>query len=203
MYLRLYADMSRTVAIIDDNASERLVVKGLAEESGLKVIAEGANGEEAVAVCKGKKPDLVIMDVKMPVMDGVEAAARIARECPTPVILLTASDDEETVRRAVGAGVFAFLVKPVRFESLLPAAELAVARFEEFSLLRKENAELKGAMEARKTIEKAKGLLMEKEGITEAEAFARIRRISMDKRKTMKEVAEVILLALEKKEKTG
>lgn len=188
----------RTIAIIDDDISERLVLKGLAEESGFNIIAEGANGAEAVEICRLKTPDIVIMDVKMPVKDGIEAAAEINRTSQIPVVLLTGSDDEETVRRAAEAGVMAYLLKPVRQEELLPAVELAISRSLEFKMLRKENADLKNALEARKIIEKAKGLLMERERITESDAFARIRRISMDKRLPMTEIAEVIINAFEK-----
>lgn len=189
----------RNIAIIDDNASERLVLKGLVQDSGYNIIAEGSNGAEAVEICRTKSPDLVIMDVKMPIKEGIEAAYEISQTCPTPVILLTARDDEDTIRRAAEAGVMGYLVKPVRQEELAPAIELAATRFQEFRALRDENIELKGALNARKLIEKAKGLLMEREKLTEAEAFARIRKISMDKRKSMTDIAEVIIMAFEKK----
>ena len=188
----------KNIAIVDDDASSRFVIRGFVEEAGLKVVAEGENGAEAVEICRTKRPDVVLMDINMPVKDGIEAAGEIGRECPTPVILLTARDDESTVKRAAGAGVMGYLVKPVREEELLPAIELAVSRFKEFRLLREENTELKSALAARKAIEKAKGLLMARESISEGEAFARIRRIAMDKRKSMSEIAEVIILAFEK-----
>jgi len=188
----------KNIAIVDDDASSRFVIRGFVEEAGLKVVAEGENGVEAVEICRTKRPDVVLMDINMPVKDGIEAAAEIGRECPTPVILLTARDDEATVKRAAGAGVMAYLVKPVREEELLPAIELAVSRFKEFRLLREENTELKSALAARKTIEKAKGLLMARESLSEGEAFSRIRKIAMDKRKSMAEIAEVIILAFEK-----
>ncbi len=188
----------KNLAIIDDNSSERVVLKGLVEASGFRVIAEGGNGLDAVNICGEKSPDLVIMDIKMPVKDGIEAAGEVNRRYQIPVVLLTARDDEETVKRAASAGVMAYLVKPVRLEELIPAVELAISRSLEFKALRKENEDLKKALQARKLIEKAKGLLMEKEKMSEDEAFSRIRRISMDKRKTMTEIAEVIILALEK-----
>lgn len=188
----------KRIAIIDDDASERFVVKGFAEESGYSVIAEGCNGAEAVEICKAKRPDIIVMDVKMPVKDGIEASFEINRSCPTPIALLTGTNDDETITRAAEAGVMAYLVKPIREEDLAPAIELAITRFAEFNMLRKENSELKVTLQARKVIERAKGLLMEKEGISENEAFARIRKISMDKRKSMTEIAEVIILALEK-----
>jgi response regulator NasT len=189
----------RKIAIIDDDASERLVLKGLVEEAGFTVVAEGADGVEAVKVCERSSPDLVIMDVKMPLKDGIEATAELQRCCPTPVVLLTASTDAGTIKRAAEAGVMAYLVKPVREEELVPAMELAIERFKEFGLLRRENDDLKKTLQARKTIEKAKGLLMERERLSESEAFARIRKISMDKRKSMTEIAEVIILAFEDK----
>lgn len=191
------------IAIIDDNASERTVLKGLAEESGFAVVAEGVNGQEAVDICRLKSPDLVIMDVKMPVKDGIkggiEAAAEISRLCPTPVVLLTASDDEDTITRAVEAGVMGYLIKPVRQEDITPAIKLAMSRFLEFEILKRENRDLKNSLQARKAIEKAKGLLMEKEGLSEAAAFARIRKISMDRRQSMTDIAEIIITALEDK----
>ncbi len=187
----------RNVAIIDDSPSERLVLRGLVEDIGFRVVAEGANGREALDICMRSSPDILIMDVSMPEKDGIEAASDISKRCPTPVVLLTGKDDEETIRRAVDSGAMAFLVKPVRTEELVAAMELSISRFREFRLLREENESLKNTLEARKLIEKAKGLIMEKEGVSEAEAFKRIRKISMDKRKSMKEIAEVIILALE------
>ena len=187
----------KNVAIIDDNPRERFVLRGLVEDMGFNVVAEGENGRDAVEICMSVSPDLLIMDVHMPVKDGIEAASAISKRCPTPVVLLTGRDDEDIIRRAVDSGVMAFLVKPVRTEELVAAMELSLSRFREFRLLREENETLKNTLEARKLIEKAKGLIMEKEGVSEAEAFKRIRKISMDKRKSMKEIAEVIILALE------
>jgi len=189
--------MVRKIAIIDDDASERLVLKGLVEEAGYSVVAEGADGAEAVKVCEESLPDIVIMDVKMPVKDGIEATAELQRVSPAPVVLLTADTDAETVRRAAEAGVMAYLVKPVRGEDLIPAIELAIERYREFGILRRENEDLKKTLLARKSIEKAKGLLMEREKLSESEAFSRIRKISMDKRQSMTEIAEVIILAFE------
>jgi len=191
------------IAIIDDNASERTVLKGLVEESGFAVVAEGASGQDALDICRLKAPDLVIMDVRMPVKGGVkggiEATTEINRLCPTPVVLLTASDDEDTISRAVEAGVMGYMVKPVRQEDIIPAVKLAMSRFLEFDILKRENRDLKNSLLARKAIEKAKGLLMEKEGLSEAAAFARIRKISMDKRQSMTDIAEIIITALEDK----
>ncbi len=193
----------RNIAIVDDNVSELKLIKAMAEEAGLNVIATGANGAEAIEICKAKAPELIIMDYKMPVKDGIEAAIEISKSCPTAVVLLTAYDDEKTIHAAAEAGIMAYLVKPVKQEQILPAVEVAFSRFKEFEALRKENAVLKDAIEAMKIIEKAKGLLMEKEGLNENEAFVRIRKISMDRRKTMKDVAEFLILALEGKERLG
>ncbi len=188
----------RRIAVVDDNPSERLVLKGFLEEAGLLIAAEGASGAEALDICRRSSPDLLIMDVKMPGKDGIEAAEEIGRQCPTPIVLLTGSGDEETIRRAADAGVMGYLMKPVRAEEIAPAVELAISRFSEFKELRRENEELKSAIQARKLIEKAKGLLMEREGLSEADSFARIRKISMDKRKSMAEVAEVIIMAFDR-----
>lgn len=188
----------RRVAIIDDNPSERLILRDLVTECGLEVVAEGEDGSEAVSICRTKRPDLVIMDVRMPVVGGIEAATEISRTCPTPVILLTADNAPATIKRAVAAGAMAYMIKPVRLEDIIPAVELAVSRFKEFKELAEEVRDLKEALKSRKTVEKAKGLLMEREGLTETEAYRRIRGISMDKRKSMTEIASIIILALEK-----
>lgn len=189
----------RKIAVVDDDAVERRVLKGLVEESGYSVIAEGGNGDEAIDICRTKAPELIIMDVKMPGRNGIEAAHEIEKSSLVPVILLTAHDDEETIKRAIEAGVMGYLLKPVKLEDIRPAVELAVTRFKELKLLSKEVTELKGALAARKAVEKAKGLLMEKEGLTEQEAFVRLRKISMDRRKSMGEIAEIVILAFEKK----
>lgn len=189
--------MKRKVAIVDDNPEERFVLKGILKDLGCEVIGEGATGLEAVELAQRLNPDVILMDIKMPGMNGVEAATIINQLQPVPIIIFTGRGDEETVRRTIEAGVMAYLVKPVREEGLLPAIELAISRFKEFQALRKEVQDLKGAMEARKVIERAKGLLMEKEGINEREAFSRIQRMSMDMRRPMKDVAEKLITALE------
>lgn len=188
----------RRIAVVDDNPAERLVLKGFLEDAGLTLVAEGVNGTQALDICRLNSPDLLIMDVRMPGKDGIEAAEEIGRYCPTPIVLLTGCDDDETIRRAAEAGVMGYLMKPVRAEEIAPSVELAISRFNEFTALRKENEDLKNTLQARKLIEKAKGLLMEREGLSETDSFARIRKISMDKRKTMAEVAEVIIMAFDK-----
>jgi len=189
----------RKIIIIDDNADQRFVLKGLLTDIGCDVIGEGKSGLDALELMQKFFPDIILMDVKMPGMDGIEAVTAINQLRPTPIILLTGKKDEETIRRAIEAGVMAYLLKPVREEDLLPTIELAISRFNEFQAVLKENMDLKGTIEARKVVEKAKGLLMEKEGLTEKEAFSRIQKISMDRRRPMKEIAEILITALEGK----
>ncbi|MBI5599650.1 MAG: response regulator [Deltaproteobacteria bacterium] len=184
------------MAIIDDDPSARQVLRGFLNERGYTVASEGADGSEALGICSTYNPDVVIMDIKMPGKDGIEAATEINRHSSVPVVLITGREDEDTVRRAAEAGVMAYLVKPVREEELFAAIELAISRHGEYLKLRKENVDLKNTIETRKFVEKAKGLLMEKDRITEAEAYSRIRKISMDRRMTMKEVSEIIVSSL-------
>lgn len=187
----------RKVVIIDDNTDQRFVLKGLLTDIGCEVIGEGRSGLDAVDLMQKLSPDAILMDVKLPGMDGIEAVMAINQLKPAPVILLTAKKDEETIKRAVDAGVMAYLVKPVRAEELMPTIELAISRFNEFQAVLKENMDLKETIEARKIIERTKGLLMEKEGLSEREAFSRIQKLSMDKRRPMKEIAEILIAALE------
>ena len=186
------ANCVKRVALIEDNAVERRILRALIEDMGYEVVAEGGDFDAAIKACREMRPDIAVMDVGLPGRDGIEAAGEINRVCPTAILLVTGAEDEETVKRAVNSGVMGYLVKPVGGE-LRPAMELAISRFREFNELRKENEDLKNTIESRKIIEKAKGLLMEKEKISEAEAFSKIRKISMDNRKTMREVAEVII----------
>lgn len=188
---------NRKIIVVDDNQDQRFVLKGLLTDIGCEVIGEGKSGLEAVELLQKLSPDAILMDVKLPGMDGIEAAMAINKLKPTPVILLTAKKDEETIKRAVEAGIMAYLVKPIREEDLLPAIELAISRFREFQVVRKENIDLRETIEARKAVERAKGLLMEKEGLSESDAFSRIQKISMDRRRPMKEIAEILITALE------
>ena len=143
------------------------------------------------------RPDLVVMDIKMPEVDGITAAERLTRERIAPVVLLTAYSDQALVKRAKEAGVVGYVVKPFRETELMPVIELCLARFEEFRTLESEVGGLKEALESRKIVERAKGVLMEVHGLRESEAFHRIRKTSMDARKSMREVAEAILLTHE------
>src|SRR5438552_5723791 len=159
----------------------------------MDVVGEARDGEEAVALALELEPDLAIMDVKMPGLDGIEAARKILDERPIPIVMLTAYGQDELVSRAVEAGVFGYLVKPFRETDLLPAIETARARHEELQALREEADSLAEALAARKAIERAKGLLMERENLSEEEAFARLRKASQVSGRPLKVVAEAIL----------
>ena len=156
------------ILVAEDETIIRLDLRDLLERAGFEVCAEARDGEEAVALARREQPDLAIMDVKMPRLDGIEAARRILDERPIPIVMLTAYGQEELVSRAVEAGVFGYLVKPFREQDLLPAIHAARARHDELQALRAEAESLTEALAARKVIERAKGLLMEKESLTEA-----------------------------------
>jgi response regulator NasT len=162
---------------------------------GYLVVGEVADGRSAVNQARELRPDVVIMDIKMPDMDGIEAARVLTEERIAPVVLLSAYSQRELVQRAREAGVVAYLVKPYREEELSPAIEVALARFAEFKDLQKQVSDLQEALETRKLVDRAKGILMDKQGLTEAEAFRKIQKMSMDNRKPMKDVAEAIILA--------
>ena len=181
------------VLIAEDETIIRLDLRDLLQRSGLEVCAEARDGEEAVELARSEQPDLAIMDVKMPKLDGIEAARRILGERPIPIVMLTAYGQQELVSRAVEAGVFGYLVKPFRESDLLPAIRAASARHEELVALREEAESLADALAARKSIERAKGLLMARHGLTEPEAFRWIQRTAMDRRTTMKAVAEAVV----------
>jgi AmiR/NasT family two-component response regulator len=185
------------VLVAEDETIIRLDLRDLLERSGFEVCAEARDGEEAVALARSERPDVAIMDVKMPKLDGIEAARRILDERPIPIVMLTAYGQEELVSRAVEAGVFGYLVKPFREQDLLPAIRTARARHEELSALREEAESLAEALAARKAIERAKGLLMEKEGLSEQDAFARLRRASQLSGRPLKVVAEALIATFE------
>ncbi len=180
----------------EDETIIRLDLVELLRRAGLEVVGEARDGEEAVALAREHEPDLAIMDVKMPKLDGIEAARRILDERPIPIVMLTAYGQEELVARAVEAGVFGYLVKPFRESDLLPAIQTARARHEELAALREEAESLSEALAARKAIERAKGLLMEKEGLSEADAFGRLRRASQVSGRPLRVVAEAVVATL-------
>jgi two-component system, response regulator PdtaR len=181
------------ILIAEDETIIRLDLRKILERAGFEVCAEARDGEEAVALAGSERPDLAILDVKMPHLDGIEAARRILEGSPIPIVMLTAYGQDELVSRAVEAGVFGYLVKPFRETDLLPAIHAARARHEELQALREEAESLAEALATRKVVERAKGLLMEREGLSEAEAFARLRRASQVSGRPMKVVAEALI----------
>jgi response regulator NasT len=185
------------ILIADDESLIRLDVREMLGELGYDVVAEAGDGRGALELARKLQPDLVIMDIKMPGVDGIAAAEELTRERICPVLLLTAYSDQGLVARAKDAGVAGYVVKPFRPTELMPVIELCLARFAEFRALEAEIGDLKEALDARKLIERAKGILMEVHDLREAEAFHRIRKASMDARKSMREVAEAILLTHE------
>ena len=181
------------VLIAEDEALIRLDLKEMLEEEGYAVVAEVADGQQAVERAQELRPDLVILDIQMPVLDGLSAAEQIASSRVAPVIVLTAFSQRELVERARDAGAMAYLVKPFSKNDLVPAIEVARARFTEMTALDTEVRSLEERLEARKVIEKAKGKLMAERGMTEAEAFRWIQRTAMNERTSMKALAERLL----------
>ncbi|MFN8225788.1 MAG: ANTAR domain-containing response regulator [Mycobacterium sp.] len=185
------------VLIAEDEALIRLDLAEMLREEGYEVVGEAGDGQEAVELAEKLTPDLVIMDVKMPRRDGIDAAREIAEKRIAPIVVLTAFSQRDLVERARDAGAMAYLVKPFSISDLIPAIELAVTRFSEISALEKEVATLGDRLETRKLVERAKGLLQAKQGMSEPEAFKWIQRAAMDRRTTMKRVAEVVLETLD------
>jgi response regulator NasT len=185
------------ILIAEDETIIRLDLRELLERAGFEICAEAKDGVEAVELARTEQPDLAILDVKMPNLDGIEAARRIMDERPIPIVMLTAYGQEELVSRAIEAGVFGYLVKPFRESDLLPAIHTARARHDELATLRDEADSLAEALAARKSIERAKGLLMAKEQITEDEAFARLRRASQISGRPLKVVADALIATFE------
>ena len=190
--------MERTrILIVDDESIIRIDLREMLSNLGYLVIGEVGDGRSAVNLARELRPDLVIMDIKMPGMDGIDAAKILTEEKIAPVLLLTAYSQKELVSRARQAGVVGYLVKPFRESDLSPAIEVALARFAEFRALESEVGDLQEALETRKFVERAKGILMDTQGLPEADAFRKIQKMSMNTRKPMKEVAEAIILAHE------
>jgi AmiR/NasT family two-component response regulator len=183
------------ILVAEDETIIRLDLRELLERAGFEVCAEAKDGLEAVELARSEQPDLAVLDVKMPRLDGIEAARRILDE--RPILMLTAYGQDELVARAIEAGVFGYLVKPFREQDLLPAIRTARARHEELSALREQADSLAEALAARKSIERAKGLLMEREGLSEEEAFGRLRKASQLSGRPMRVVAEALLATFE------
>lgn len=186
--------MSYRILIADDEPLIRADLKEMLEEFGYEVVAEARDGLEALNLIEQVKPDLVILDIKMPKMDGISVAGKIADKFP--VIILTAYTEKHLIEKARDSGVMAYLSKPFREGDLSPGIELAVTQFLKTARLTDRVSRLKEQLEARKIVEKAKGLLMTKEGLTEAQAFRKLQKTSMDKNKSMKEVADAVILML-------
>jgi two-component system, response regulator PdtaR len=181
------------ILIGEDETIIRLDLKEILERAGFEVCAEARDGEEAVELARAEEPDLAVLDVKMPRLDGIEAARRILAERPIPIVMLTAYGQDELVARAVEAGVFGYLVKPFRETDLLPAIQAAKARHAELEALRGEAESLAEALATRKLVERAKGLLMTREGLSEQDAFTRLQRASQASGRPMKVVAEALI----------
>ena len=183
----------KTVLVVDDEPLLRRQVAETLARYGFDEILEASNGQDAIDLATLRKPLLIVMDVGMPVIDGITAAEKIGKIISAPIVLLTGSGDPETVERARLAGVMSYVVKPFRDEQVYAAVDLAIHQFVEVSSLRDEVAKLKETIEARKVIEKAKAALIKK-GMSEPEAYRKMQKLAMDKRKSLKEVADAILL---------
>lgn len=186
-------ESARRVVIAEDEALIRLDLKEMLQEDGYEIVGEAGDGEAAVRLATELKPDLVILDVKMPVLDGISAAERISAARLAPVVILTAFSQRELVRRATEAGAMAYLVKPFTKSDLTPAIEMAVSRYEQIRALEAEVSTLTERLETRKVVDRAKGLLQELNGWTEPQAFRWIQKTSMDRRLTMRAVADAVL----------
>ena len=183
----------RRVVVAEDEAVIRLDIVEMLREVGYDVVGEAADGESATRLAEELRPDLVVMDIKMPILDGISAAERIARARIAPVVLLTAFSQKELVERARDAGAMAYVVKPFTSADLIPALEIALSRHAEISSLESEISDLTERFETRKLVERAKSLLQTSMGLSEPEAFRWIQKTSMDRRLTMREVAETVL----------
>ena len=181
------------ILIAEDEAIIRLDLKEMLEEEGLDVVAEASDGEAAIRLAREHGPDLVIMDIKMPGMDGLTAAERIVDEDLSAVLILTAFSQKDLVQRAAEAGAMGYLVKPFQKSDLMPAIDVALARGAELSAVKKEAKDKTEQLEARKVIDRAKGRLMDSQGLSEGDAFRHIQKKAMDERRSMREVAEGIL----------
>jgi len=184
---------ARRAVVAEDEALIRMDVVETLTEAGFEVVGEAGDGERAVELATELKPDVVVMDVKMPVLDGISAAERIGKAHLAPVVLLTAFSQTELVERARDAGAMAYVVKPFSPADLLPAVEIAISRYAQITALESEVADLAERFETRKRVDRAKGLLMTKMGLSEPESFRWIQKTSMDRRLTMREVADAVI----------
>ena len=192
------APSTKRVLVAEDEAIIRLDLAEMLGEAGYDVVGQAGDGEQAVAMAIELRPDIVIMDVKMPVMDGITAAEQIGKERVCPVVMLTAFSQTELVERARDAGVMAYIVKPFTASDLTPALDIALSRWAELKTLEAEVADLGDRLETRKAVDRAKGVLMTKLKITEADAFRWIQKTAMDRRMGMREVAEAVITGMDK-----
>ena len=181
------------ILIVDDESLIRMDLRDIIESCGHEVVAEGTNGVEALALCKKHKPDIILMDVKMPELDGIEAARQIGFHHEAPVVLLTSYSQQDLIDKARDSGVYGYLIKPVREEQLVPTLEMALGRYKSDAQLREKMAELEQSLEDRKIIQKGTGILMELYSISEAEAYNRIRTLSMNKQISIIETCNLII----------
>lgn len=185
------------VIIADDESIIRLDLKKMLEDMGHNVIGEAADGQKALELARTLEPDIIILDIKMPVMDGLDAAKIISEEKIAPVILLTAYSQSDLINRAKEAGVYGYLVKPFKESDIAPALEIAMSRYDEMQEMESQVGSLQEKLETRKVVDRAKGILMDRYDLKESEAFRRIQQQSMNTRKTMREIAEAIIIAHE------
>ncbi|WP_296179794.1 ANTAR domain-containing response regulator [uncultured Mobiluncus sp.] len=183
----------RRVIVAEDEALIRLDIVETMKENDFEVVGEAADGEEAVTLALELEPDLIVMDIKMPKLDGIAASEKIMKEAPCAIVMLTAFSDKELIERAKDAGTMAYLVKPFDPKDLLPAVEVALSRHQELLSLEDSIADLQDRLSTRKQVDRAKGLLMEKMELTEPEAFRWIQKTSMDRRLSMREVADAVI----------
>ena len=181
------------VLIVDDESLIRMDLRDIIESCGHEVVAEGTNGVEALELCKKHKPDIILMDVKMPELDGIEAARQIGFHHEAPVVLLTSYSQQDLIDKARESGVYGYLIKPVRGEQLVPTLEMALGRYKSDAQLREKMAELEQSLEDRKIIQMGTGILMELYSISEAEAYNRIRTLSMNKQISIIETCNLII----------
>lgn len=181
------------VLIVDDESLIRMDLRDIIESCGHEVVAEGTNGVEALALCKKHKPDIILMDVKMPELDGIEAARQIGFHHEAPVVLLTSYSQQDLIDKARDSGVYGYLIKPVREEQLVPTLEMALGRYKSDAQLREKMAELEQSLEDHKIIQKGTGILMELYSISEVEAYNRIRTLSMNKQISIIETCNLII----------
>jgi AmiR/NasT family two-component response regulator len=193
------APSKRTVVVAEDESLIRIDIVETLKDNGFTVVGEAADGETAVAMAREHRPDLVVMDVKMPLMDGITAAEILTKERIAPVVLLTAFSQRELVERASEAGALAYVVKPFTPNDLIPAIEIALSRSQQISALEDEVADIAERLETRKILDRAKGILNDTMGLTEPEAFRWIQKASMDRRLSMRDVAQTVIDQLAEK----